>query len=63
MAKLPPRMQEHEDERRRRIEEDLDSTQNSQANVTGMEFTFKPVRARSVPNFRKLQKDFVTKME
>ena len=29
MAKLPPRMQEHEDERRRRIEEDLDSTQNS----------------------------------
>lgn len=56
-------MQEHEDERRRRIEEDLDSTQNSQANVTGMEFTFKPVRARSVPNFRKLQKDFVTKME
>jgi len=25
-AKLPPRMQQHEDEKRRRIEEDLDST-------------------------------------
>ena len=26
MASLPPRMQEHEDEKRRRIEEDLEST-------------------------------------
>lgn len=26
MASLPPRMQEHEDERKRRIEEDLEST-------------------------------------
>lgn len=29
MAKLPPRMQAYEDERKRRIAEDLDSTQNS----------------------------------
>ena len=61
MAKLPPRMQAHEDERRRRIEEDLDTTQAS--TTTDMEFNFQPPRARSVPNFRKLQKAFVTKME
>ena len=29
-AKLPPRMQEHEDERRRRIEEDLDTTKHTE---------------------------------
>ena len=28
-AKLPPRMQNHEDEKQRRIEEDLDTTQQS----------------------------------
>jgi hypothetical protein len=28
-AKLPPRMQKHEDERKRRIAEDLDSTNKS----------------------------------
>ena len=61
MAKLPPRMQNHEDERRRRIEEDLETTQ--QSNSTQLQFPFAPPRARSVPNFRKLQKDFVTKME
>ncbi len=30
-AKLPPRMQQHEDERRRRIEEDLDTTKGSES--------------------------------
>mmetsp|Transcript_7931 Transcript_7931/g.11107 ORF Transcript_7931/g.11107 Transcript_7931/m.11107 type:complete len:151 (+) Transcript_7931:1264-1716(+) len=54
-------MQEHEDERRRRIEEDLETTAGSQN--TSLQFPFAPPRARSVPNFRKLQKDFVTKME
>jgi len=62
LAKLPPRMQDDADERRRRIEEDLDTTNASSA-MTGMEFSFKPPRPRSVPNFRKIQKDFVTKME
>ena len=61
MASLPPRMQEHEDEKRRRIEEDLDSTQKSVSESLG--FSFRPPRARSVPNFRKLQKNFVTQME
>ena len=61
MASLPPRMQEHEDEKRRRIEEDLDSTQKSLSESLG--FSFRPPRARSVPNFRKLQKNFVTQME
>ena len=61
MAKLPPRMQAHEDEKRRRIEEDLDTTQKSVG--TELMFGFQPPRARSVPNFRKLQKAFVTQME
>lgn len=61
MAKLPPRMQEHEDEKRRRIEEDLESTQQSKSE--SMLYSFRPPRARSVPNFRKLQKNFVTQME
>lgn len=60
-AKLPPRMQEHADEHRRRIEEDLDTTKNS--GQTEQLFSFQPPRARSVPNFRKIQKEFVTKME
>jgi hypothetical protein len=60
-AKLPPRMQEHADEARRRIEEDLDSTHQSVSDSIG--FSFRPPRARSVPNFRKLQKTFVTQME
>ena len=61
MAKLPPRMQQHEDEKRRRIEEDLDSTQRSVS--TDIQYSFRPPRARSVPNFKQLQKSFVTKME
>jgi len=52
MAKLPPRMQAHEDERRRRIEEDLDTTRQSVS--TELAYSFQPPRARSVPNFRKL---------
>lgn len=60
-AKLPPRMQNHEDEKQRRIEEDLDTTQQSKQ--TDLQFSFQPPRARSVPNFRKIQKEFVTKME
>ena len=60
-AKLPPRMQQHEDEKRRRIEEDLETTKQTQS--TELLFSFKPARARSVPNFRKIQKEFVTKME
>ena len=58
---MPPRMQQHEDERRRRIEEDLDTTKGT--TKTDLQFPFAPPRARSVPNFRKIQKDFVTKME
>ena len=54
-------MQEREDEKKRRIEEDLDSTMS--AIETDLGFPFKPPRARSVPNFRALQKAFVTKME
>lgn len=60
LSKLPPRMQAHEDEKKRRIEEDLDSTKQSESS---MMFAFKPIRARSVPNFRQLQKAFVTQME
>lgn len=30
---------------------------------TDLGFSFQPPRARSVPNFRKIQKEFVTKME
>ena len=51
-AKLPPRMQQHEDEKRRRIEDDLETTQMSKS--TDLGFSFMPPRARSVPNFRKI---------
>ena len=51
-AKLPPRMQQHEDEKRRRIEEDLDTTKMTE--TTDLGFSFQPPRARSVPNFRKI---------
>jgi hypothetical protein len=61
MAKLPPRMQAYEDEKRRRLENDLDSTQMSIQ--TNLMYSFQPPRARSVPNFRKIQKAFVTQME
>lgn len=60
-SKLPPRMQQHVDEKRRRIEEDLDTTKSTAESQFA--FTFQPPRARSVPNFRKLQKAFVTQME
>jgi hypothetical protein len=63
-SKLPPRMQQHVDEKRRRIEENLDTTRSTAADGdTLFGFTFQPPRARSVPNFRKLQKAFVTQME
>ena len=60
-SKLPPRMQAHVDEQRRRKENDLESTQQSQQ--TEQLFAFQPVRARSVPDFRALQKAFINKME
>ena len=63
LAKLPPRMQQYEDEKRRRIEEDLDSTNAGSNKESDLLFSFQPPRARSVPNFRKIQKQFVTKME
>ena len=63
LAKLPPRMQQYEDEKRRRIEEDLDSTKDGSQKQSELLFSFEPPRARSVPNFRKIQKQFVTKME
>ena len=61
-AKLPPRMQQYEDEKKRRKEEDLDETQRTEQQ-SDLLFNFQPPRARSVPNFRKIQKEFVTKME
>lgn len=55
-------MQAHVDEKRRREEENLESTEPSNDN-NSMLFSFAPVRARSVPDFRRLQKAFITKME
>jgi len=52
MAKLPPRMQQYEDEKRKRVEDDLDTTK--QTDTTNLGFTFMPPRARSVPNFARL---------
>jgi hypothetical protein len=46
-------MQHHEDEKRRRIEEDLDSTKST-IDTQQFAFTFQPPRARSVPNFQRL---------
>jgi hypothetical protein len=60
-SKLPPRMQAHVDELRRKKENDLESTQGSVQSEKL--FSFQPVRARSVPDFRGLQKAFITKME
>ena len=58
-ARLPPRMQAHADKMKK---DDLDSTQPSQSSA-GLQFSFQPVRARSVPDFRRLQKTFISKME
>lgn len=60
-SKLPPRMQAYVEEQKKRKEEDLDSTQKS--TKSSLQFAFQPCRARSVPDFRKLQKAFITKME
>lgn len=63
MAKLPPRMQAYEDERKRKeIEREDSDYENSQMSTQPM-FDFKPPRARSVPDFHRLQKQFVTRME
>jgi hypothetical protein len=61
-SKLPPRMQAYVDDKRRREEENLESTEPSNDN-NSMLFSFAPLRARSVPDFRRLQKAFITKME
>ena len=58
-ARLPPRMQAHADKMKK---DDLDSTQPSQSSA-GHQFSLQPVRARSVPDFRRLQKTFISKME
>jgi Uncharacterised protein family UPF0564 len=61
-SKLPPRMQQHVDEKRKRLEDNLESTQST-LEESQLGFTFQPPRARSVPNFQRLQKAFVTQME
>jgi hypothetical protein len=61
-SKLPPRMQAHVEEKKRREDEDLDSTEPSKSEHQ-LGFSFEPTRARSVPDFRRLQKAFITKME
>jgi hypothetical protein len=53
-------MQAHVDKIKEEKERDLESTRTSQTNL---QFDFKPIRARSVPDFRRLQKAFITKME
>lgn len=54
MSKLPPRMQAAEEARK---EKDQGSQASEQL------FDFRPPRPRSVPDFTRLQKEFITKME
>ncbi len=60
-ASLPPRMQAHEDEKKRRAAEEMDS-EFSKASAKPL-FSFSLPRPRSVPDFRRIQRNFVNKME
>lgn len=59
LAKLPPRMQAYQDARRREAE-DMDSNPTQESSQM---FSFGLPRPKSVPDFHRLQKQFVTKME
>jgi hypothetical protein len=61
-SKLFPRMQKLEDDKKRAKEDLLESERDSVTNE-GPGFPFAPSRARSVPDFRKIQKAFITKLE
>jgi len=52
MASLPPRMQAAQDKRRQDAEDNLDSTVDEA--TESQLFDFRPPRARSVPDFRKI---------
>lgn len=62
-AKLFPRMQAEVDRQKREAEEALISPDNNHATAEAADFSFQPCRAKSVPDFRRLQKAFITKLE
>lgn len=51
-ASLPPRMQAYEENRKQKAIEDLDSGFQNEAEAP--QFSFRPPRPRSVPDFRRL---------
>lgn len=55
-------MQALVDEKKRIAEEAL-TTERGSEDGDGLDFPFHPARARSVPDFRRIQKAFITKME
>lgn len=62
-AKLFPRMQAEVDRQKREAEEALIAPENNKAATATADFSFKPCRPHSVPDFRRLQKAFITKLE
>jgi len=61
MAKLPPRMQESQDAIKAKADDSL--AQVDESMLVEVPFDFKPEAPRPVPDFRRLQKAFVTAME
>ena len=62
LAKLPPRMQEHEDRKRQAEEEGAVSEQRQSQSLDRL-FTFMPPKAKPVPDFKRLQKQFQQSLE
>lgn len=60
LSKLPPRMEEHEKKKKRELKEGL--FKERAASVDAM-FSFAPPRAKPVPDFKRLQKQFQHSLE
>lgn len=63
LSKLPPRMQEYEN--KKKLEGETGGALNENRKSDGLEnlFPFMPPKAKPVPDFKRLQKDFVHNLE
>lgn len=57
LAKLPPRMQEYAESKKQEVEE------KARSQSVDLMFTFQPPRAKQVPDFKRLQKQFQQNLE
>jgi hypothetical protein len=59
LSKLPPRMQEHENKKKLEAETGGALNNKSQSEPLENMFTFMPSKAKPVPDFKRLQKNFM----